>query len=76
MEQTDPIIQKSEEEILTYLCENIENVDVVILSDYRKGVLTNGDFVKQIIHVCNENKVIISIDSKVLRLKHLKMQHL
>lgn len=64
MEQTDPIIQKSEEEILTYLCENIENVDVVILSDYRKGVLTNGDFVKQIIHVCNENKVIISIDSK------------
>lgn len=64
MEQTDPIIQKSEEEILTYLCENIENVDVVILSDYRKGVLTNVDFVKQIIHVCNENKVIISIDSK------------
>lgn len=64
IEQTDPINQNSEDKILTYLQENVESVDVVILSDYRKGVLTNVDFVKNIISICNENHVSISIDSK------------
>ena len=64
IEQTDPIVQDSQEKILAYLQQNIEKVDVVILSEYRKGVLTNVDFVKKIIRICNENKVIISIDSK------------
>lgn len=64
IEQTDPITRTSEEKIIQYLQANIHSVDVVILSDYRKGVLTNVDFVKSVIRLCNENGVIISIDSK------------
>lgn len=64
IEETKPITTNSEERIVAYLEENIRNINVVILSDYRKGVLTNVDFVRKIIRICNENQVIISIDSK------------
>lgn len=63
-EKCGGIEKKTEEKILKCLYEIIKDLDAVVLSDYRKGVLEDTLFVKQIISVCNENDVLISIDSK------------
>lgn len=51
-------------EIKEYLKQIITDVDAVILSDYNKGVLNDGMFVSEIIALCNEQHVIVAIDSK------------
>ena len=64
MENTTPIFNSTENKILNFLKMKIKNLDAVILSDYKKGVLSSPNFVRNIIQICNENDVIISIDSK------------
>lgn len=64
MEKTDPIVESTKERLLSILEMTADHVDAVILSDYQKGVLSSPDFVKQIIQVCNDHQIVITIDSK------------
>lgn len=50
--------------IRKYLERIITNVDAVVLSDYNKGVLTDSIFVSEIVALCNEQHVVVAIDSK------------
>ena len=58
------ITEESQKKILGYLKNLILDCDAVILSDYRKGIFNNADFVSEIIALCNEHSVIVGIDSK------------
>lgn len=63
-EHVKDINDSTKESILKYLEDKIEALDAVILSDYKKGVLLDGEFVKKIISICNKRNVLVSIDSK------------
>ncbi len=63
-ETCEGINEETQNKIQKYLEENIGTIDAVILSDYKKGVFENNDFVRNIISVCNKNSVPISVDSK------------
>ena len=58
------ITKRTEAQMLSYLESNIKRLHAVVLSDYKKGVLNNGSFVQKIIKLCNENNVLVSVDSK------------
>ncbi len=57
------ISQKNEENILSYVKSNINSCEVVILSDYMKGVLTDN-LLKDIINFANASKKPVIIDPK------------
>lgn len=63
-EDNRPIQEETQTKILDYIAGHISEWDAVVLSDYCKGVLGNPDFVRRIIHICNQNHVIVAIDSK------------
>lgn len=63
-EDISEITEETQNSILDFLNSNIKNLDVVVLSDYKKGVLNNGKFVQDIIKICNRNNVLVTIDSK------------
>lgn len=63
-EKTICINEKVQNQILEYIQKKLPQLDAVVLSDYRKGVLDNPEFVAKLIRICNENHVLISIDSK------------
>ena len=62
-ESIEDISSASEKEIINKLNENISNYDVVILSDYGKGVLTTK-LTQDIISISNKNKVKVFVDPK------------
>ena len=55
---------KTQKCIINYISSLIKRIDAVIISDYTKGVLENPEFVKNIISLCNNNNVLVSVDSK------------
>lgn len=63
-EQDSCISIETQNKIIHFIKENISTIDAVILSDYKKGVLENPDFVSEIINLCSQNHVLIGIDSK------------
>ena len=63
-EDSSGILEETQNKILGYLKDNVSNFDAVILSDYRKGVFANGDFIRKTIALCNERGVMVGIDSK------------
>ena len=63
-ENNSPIQEITQAKILCYITQHISEWDAVVLSDYCKGVFDNPDFVRSIIRICNENHVIVTIDSK------------
>lgn len=63
-EDAGGITETTQNSILKFLQDNINNFDAVVLSDYCKGVFDNPEFVQNIISICNEHGVIITIDSK------------
>ena len=62
-ESIEDISSASEKEIINKLSANISNYDVVILSDYGKGVLTTN-LTQEIISISNKNKVKVFVDPK------------
>ena len=66
MDQEDNrgILGKTQEQLLQYVEEHIQEWDAVVLSDYCKGVFENPDFVRSLIRICSENQVIVTVDSK------------
>ena len=62
-ESIEDISNSSEKEIINKLSVNISNYDVVILSDYGKGVLTTN-LTQEIISISNKNNVKVFVDPK------------
>ena len=62
-ESIEDISSASEKEIINKLSANISNYDVVILSDYGKGVLTTK-LTQDIISISNKNNVKVFVDPK------------
>ncbi|WP_160559128.1 bifunctional heptose 7-phosphate kinase/heptose 1-phosphate adenyltransferase [Parablautia muri] len=58
------IADSTKEKIYGYLVKMISTLDLVVLSDYKKGVLNDAGFVQRIIKLCRKYHVLISIDSK------------
>jgi len=62
-EETKEISSKSQKEVLKAFRKIIKNYDMVLLSDYGKGVLTN-ELTKSLIDVANENGKKVLVDPK------------
>jgi len=62
-ESKDNIQASSVEKILKQLCKNISEYDIVILSDYGKGVLTD-ELSQEIIKLSKQNGVKVLVDPK------------
>lgn len=61
---TKAIKTETKNKIKKYMDNELEKFDAVILSDYKKGVLSDAEFVQYIIKKCNEKDIFVSIDSK------------
>ncbi|MEO1923113.1 MAG: D-glycero-beta-D-manno-heptose 1-phosphate adenylyltransferase, partial [Nautiliaceae bacterium] len=62
-ETKTPISSEFEEKIFNYLSENIKKIDLILLSDYEKGVLTKT-LTQKIIKLANSNNKKLIIDPK------------
>lgn len=62
-ESKDDISKESEEKILDLIKKNIAIFDIVLLSDYKKGVLTEN-LTKEIIKLSRENNKDVLVDPK------------
>ncbi|NLO17579.1 MAG: D-glycero-beta-D-manno-heptose-7-phosphate kinase [Arcobacter butzleri] len=62
-ESKDPISQESIDKIKNNLTKTIDSIDVILLSDYGKGVLTNT-LTKDIIDLANKHNKKVLIDPK------------
>lgn len=62
-EDKEDISREIEDNILTNLKKEIENLDAIILSDYDKGVLTKR-LAEEIIKLANEHNIIVTVDPK------------
>ncbi len=62
-EDRHQIDSEIEEKIITYIKNNIQNYDVVLFSDYLKGVLTNN-VCSSIIKLAKENNILTMVDPK------------
>ncbi|NIP29050.1 MAG: D-glycero-beta-D-manno-heptose-7-phosphate kinase [Candidatus Dadabacteria bacterium] len=64
-ENTKSISKEIEEKIIKYVKKLIKNnrPNALILSDYRKGLLTDN-LLKQLISLCKKNKIFIAVDPK------------
>ena len=63
-ELSEEITPQTQKELLSLITSKIELIDGIVLSDYKKGVLNNVSFVKEIIKLANDNNVLIAVDSK------------
>jgi len=63
-EKTECIAEQTQKNLVNSLENKIDQLNAVILSDYQKGVLDNPEFIKTVIKICNENSVLVLIDSK------------
>ena len=62
-ESTNSISKEQEKKILEYLQKNIDQIDMILLSDYEKGVLTKS-LTQKIIKLSNRNNIKLIIDPK------------
>lgn len=63
-EVSSGILAETQRQLVQYVSAHIQEWDAVVLSDYCKGVFAEPEFVKALIRICNENHVIVAIDSK------------
>lgn len=63
-EDTRYIKTETQSAILGFLENAVSSCDAVLLSDYKKGVFGDGEFVRSIIKLCNAHDVFVGIDSK------------
>lgn len=62
-ESKDKITKSEENKIISFVENNIKNLDAIILEDYNKGVLTKK-VIKETIELANKNNVIVTVDPK------------
>jgi len=70
-EVTDPVSGKLEDELITRLRANIGEADIVILSDYNKGLFAPG-LTQRIINIATEHKKKVVVDPKGLNYEKYK----
>jgi D-beta-D-heptose 7-phosphate kinase/D-beta-D-heptose 1-phosphate adenosyltransferase len=70
-EDSLPIDEKMVKEIIKYVKRIIKEIDAILLSDYRKGVLIPA-LITEIIKIANDNSKIISVDPKVEHFMYYK----
>jgi len=63
-EDKHDINTRVQQQIMEQLTAHIGEINAVILSDYRKGVMTNG-LIKAIIDLCKQHDVLTVVDSKI-----------
>lgn len=63
-ESPEEITAETKGKILEYCRKHIAMLDAIVLSDYVKGMFADAAFIKEIIHLADQNEVIIGIDSK------------
>ena len=63
-EERHVISEREKKDLLTHLKNNISQYDVVILSDYGKGVLQTDGLTESIIDLCNVNDISVLVDPK------------
>ncbi|MBU7583986.1 MAG: D-glycero-beta-D-manno-heptose-7-phosphate kinase [Nostoc sp. TH1S01] len=62
-ESTQKISQKVEQELLEYSIAQLDHVNIVILSDYNKGVLTD-DFLQTFLAIAKQKQIPVLVDPK------------
>lgn len=62
-ESKQDINELSERKIISYLHANIETIEIIIISDYGKGLLT-VDLTKEIIFIASKNQIKVLVDPK------------
>jgi len=62
-ESTDDILKSSQSKIIENFKNTISTYDMVLLSDYGKGVLTN-ELTRTLIDIANENNIKVLVDPK------------
>lgn len=62
-ERINNLNEINENEIILYINKIINNINIVILSDYSKGFFTDS-FTQRVINLCNENNIITLVDPK------------
>jgi len=62
-EDKSPITDTYKNQLISYLNEEIDNADIVLLSDYNKGVI-DKDTAAQIINICKKHNKKVIVDSK------------
>ena len=72
-ESNQPISSKLETKILSLIKNKIEFFDVIVLSDYNKGLLTDN-LLKTTIELSRKKSKLIIVDPKKLIFLHTKMQ--
>jgi rfaE bifunctional protein kinase chain/domain len=70
-EVTDAVSQQIADELVNKLSENIESADIVILSDYNKGLFAPA-LTQRLIEIANEHKKKVVIDPKGLNYEKYK----
>src|SRR4030042_3597299 len=62
-ETKEEINKDSEEKIINYFSKNCSSFDIIIISDYLKGVLTEN-LLSNIINIANKNSIPVIVDPK------------
>ncbi len=70
-EVTDAVAQQVEDELIAQLSLNINNADIVILSDYNKGLLAPG-LTQRVIKLANDHQKKVIVDPKGLNYEKYK----
>jgi len=62
-ESVDDISRDAQDKLISYIQKNLSNYEIVVLSDYGKGVLTNY-LCSKIISLCKKNSKFVLVDPK------------
>lgn len=65
-ERADPLASQTEERLFRLILQSFKGLDALILSDYDKGLITDG-FAERILHACHQSKIPIFIKPKKSR---------
>lgn len=63
-EKDDCILAGSQATLLDFVRKRLRGLDAVILSDYRKGLLSDPGFISSLISLCKDSGVLVTVDSK------------
>jgi len=70
-EDVKDIDEDMQNRVIDYVRRTISKVDGVVLSDYDKGLMTEG-LVREIIELCKQHHVICAVDPKVKRIRYYR----
>ena len=65
-ERADPIATETEEQLFRLLLNSLKNLDALVLSDYDKGLITDG-LAERVLHACHQLKVPVFVKPKASR---------